>query len=264
MVSGAWLWGGFAALVILTAAGLRYYLPLARRVLLEGRGRVGDSWVGPLDGAVASLLCLWFLLLGYDALGQEGQRAVGFRDVVRGAVIYSCLVLFLLGLLVHRNISPVAIFGLGREKFFPVLGRALLALAAAYPVLLLVQAMVFGASGGELQPQEVVRFLREAGSPRDRWAVMVMAVVVAPLAEETIFRGYLYPAGKRYLGPFLSLVAGGLIFAALHGHSASVPALFALAVCLGLAYEKTGTLLVPMAMHAVFNAVSVAAILFLP
>jgi membrane protease YdiL (CAAX protease family) len=36
-----------------------------------------------------------------------------------------------------------------------------------------------------------------------------------------------------------------------------------LAVCLGLAYEKTGSLLVPMIMHAVFNAVSVGAILFL-
>jgi membrane protease YdiL (CAAX protease family) len=34
-------------------------------------------------------------------------------------------------------------------------------------------------------------------------------------------------------------------------------------MCLGLAYEKTGTLLVPMIMHAVFNAVSVATIMFL-
>jgi membrane protease YdiL (CAAX protease family) len=34
-------------------------------------------------------------------------------------------------------------------------------------------------------------------------------------------------------------------------------------MCLGLAYEKSGTLLVPMIMHAVFNAISVTAILFL-
>jgi membrane protease YdiL (CAAX protease family) len=34
-------------------------------------------------------------------------------------------------------------------------------------------------------------------------------------------------------------------------------------VCLALAYEKTGTLLVPMIMHAVFNAVSIAGIMFL-
>jgi membrane protease YdiL (CAAX protease family) len=33
-------------------------------------------------------------------------------------------------------------------------------------------------------------------------------------------------------------------------------------MCLGLSYEKSGTLLVPMIMHAVFNAISVTAILF--
>lgn len=261
-MSVALFWAGFALLAALTAAGLRYYLPLARRVFVGNGGRVQDGWVSSLDGAVGVLLCLWFLLLGYDALAQEGKRTVEFKDVVNGAVIYSSIVLFLLGLLVYRNISPAGIFGFGGEKFLPVLGRSLLALIAAYPVVMLVQAMVFGASGGDLRPQEVVQFLQEADAPRDRLAIMVMAVVVAPVAEEVIFRGYLYPVGKRYVGPFLSLGASSLIFAALHGHSASVPALFTLAVCLGLAYEKTGSLLVPMVMHAVFNAVSVAAILF--
>ncbi len=263
MVSGPVFWAGFAVLVVLTAAGLRYYLPLARRVLVEGGGRVDDGWVTPMDGAVALLLAVWFISLGHDALTHDGPRTVEFNDVVTGAVIYSSIVLFLLGLLVYRNLSPAGIFGLGGEKFFPVVGRGLLALLAAYPVLMLVQSMVLGVSGGDLRPQEVVEFLQNADTPRDRIAVMVMAVVVAPVAEEMIFRGYLYPAGKRYVGPFLSLGASSLLFAALHGHAASLPALFTLAVCLGLAYEKTGTLLVPMVMHAVFNAVSVAAILFL-
>lgn len=262
MVSGAAFWIVFAVLVVLTAAGLRYYLPLARRVLVEGGGRVDDDWVGPLDGAVALVLGLWFVLLGYDALSQEGERSVEFGNVVTGAAIYGSIVLFLVGLLVYRNLSPAAVFGLGGERFFPMLGSALLALAAAYPVLMLVQAMVLGVSGGEMQPQDVVQFLQEAESPRDRLAVMTMAIVIAPVAEEVIFRGYLYPAGKRWAGPFFSLAGTSLLFAALHGHLSSVPALFALAMCLGLAYEKTGTLLVPMVMHAVFNAVSVAAIMF--
>ena len=263
MVSGAAFWVAFALLVALTAAGLRYYLPLARRVLVDGTGRVPDDWVGGLDGVVTIALAAWFVLLGHDALMQEGERSVEFGHVVSGAVIYGSIVLFLLGLLIYRNISPSGIFGWGGEKFFPVLGRALLALGAAYPVLMLVQAMVYGLSGGEMQPQDVVQFLQNAESPRDRLAVMVMAIVIAPVAEEVIFRGYLYPVGKRYIGPFASLAGTSLLFAALHGHVASLPALFTLAACLGLAYEKSGTLLVPMVMHAVFNAVSVAAIMFL-
>lgn len=263
MVSGLSFWLAAAVLVLLTAAGLRYYLPLARRVLVDQGGRVEDNWVSGTDAVVAVVLTIWFLMLGREALLGAGERTIEFADIATGAVLYASIVIFLLGLLVYRNLSPAGIFGLSGERFFPVLGRSLLALAAAYPVLLLVQAMVYGVAGTDVQPQEVVRFLQEASTPRDRIAVMVMAVVVAPVAEEVIFRGYLYPVGKRYLGPFLSLAVTGILFAILHGHAASVPALFTLAVCLGLAYEKTGSLLVPMIMHAVFNAVSIAGIMFL-
>jgi membrane protease YdiL (CAAX protease family) len=90
-----------------------------------------------------------------------------------------------------------------------------------------------------------------------------MAVIVAPVAEEVIFRGYLYPVVKKYAGTTVALLLTAVLFAVLHGHVPSIPALTMLAVCLGLAYEKSGSLLVPMIMHAVFNAVSVAGILFL-
>jgi hypothetical protein len=132
VVSGVSFWAGFAVLVVLTAAGLRYYLPLARRVLVEAGGRVDDDWVGPIDGAVAVVLAAWFLMLGYDALAQEGKRTVEFGDVITGAVIYASIVLFLLGLLVYRNLSPSAVFGFGGERFFAVLGSSLLALAAVW------------------------------------------------------------------------------------------------------------------------------------
>ena len=263
MVSGPSFWLTGAVLVLLTAAGLRYYLPLARQVLVEGAGRVTDAWVGAIDAAVAVVLTAWFVVLGRDALLNEGGRSIEFSDVVTGAAVYGSIVLFLCGLLIYRNLRLTEIFGLGAGSFFRVLGTSLLALGAAYPLLLLVQAMIYGVAGGDMQPQEVVRFLQEAEGPRDKLAVIVMAVVVAPVAEEVIFRGYLYPVVKRYAGAFVSIAVTSLLFAVLHGHAASVPALFTLALCLALAYEKTGSLLVPMIMHAVFNAVSIAGIMFL-
>ena len=262
-MSGLSFWLVAVLLVLLTAAGLRYYLPLARQVMVGGMGRVADGWVGPVDVAVALIMAAWFAMMGRDALMQEGGRTIEFADVVTGAVVYGSVVLFLCGLLVYRNVDVAEIFGFVGRKFSGLLGRSLLALAAAYPVLLLVQTMVYGVAGGSMEPQEVVRFLQDAESPRDRIAVMAMAVVVAPVAEELIFRGYLYPVAKRYAGAFLSIVVTSVLFALLHGHAASVPALTALAVCLALAYEKTGSLLVPMIMHAVFNAVSIAGIMFL-
>lgn len=250
-------------LVVWTAGGLRFYLPLARDVLVRNAGRVADDWTGRIDLAVAIVLTLWFAMLGRDALLGEGTRTVEFRHVVSGAAVYASIVLFLAGLLIYRSLPLSSVFGWNRCSFPGALWRGVLALLAAYPLLVLVQAMVYGAAGGEMAPQDVVQFLQGAETPRDRLAVLVMAVAVAPVAEEMIFRGYLYPIGKRHLGPFVSMVGTSLLFAVLHGHMASIPALFTLAMCLGLAYEKTGSLLVPMIMHAVFNTVSVVAILFL-
>ena len=263
MVSGPAVWAAGAALVLFTAAGLRYYLPLARDVFVLRRGLVNTDWVRWSDAAVAVLLGAWLASLGRDALLANTERTVEFRSVITGAIVYGGIVMFLAGAFVYRGLSPARVLGIASVPFPPALGRALLALAAAYPILMLVQSMVYGITGGDLDMQEIVKFLQQAESPRDRWAVLLMAVVVAPVAEEIIFRGFLYPAAKKYAGAFVSAIVTSLLFAALHGHLPSVPALCTLALCLVLAYEKTGSLLVPMIMHAVFNAVSVTAILFL-
>ncbi|MGA0111615.1 MAG: CPBP family intramembrane glutamic endopeptidase [Chthoniobacterales bacterium] len=261
-MSGPVAWLVLAALVVFTAASLRFYLPLAWRVFARGGGETSTGWVGGPDAAVALVLAVWFAALGRDALAAEGDRDIEFRHILGGAMTYASVVVFI-GVMVYRRISMIRAFGWQALGFGGALGRALLCLLAAYPLLLLVQAMVFGASGGEVTPQDVVEFLQSAESPRDRAAVLVMAIVVAPLAEEFIFRGYLYPVGKKYLGGFAAAMVTAALFAVLHGHTASLPALFTLALCLVLSYEKTGSLLVPMIMHAVFNAVSVAGILYL-
>ena len=52
------------------------------------------------------------------------------------------------------------------------------------------------------------------------------------------------------------------MFAIVHMHVGSLLPLWMLAVLFCLAYEITGCLLVPMLLHAIFNAVSIIAMLF--
>ena len=46
---------------------------------------------------------------------------------------------------------------------------------------------------------------------------MAMAVLVAPLVEETLFRGYLYPLFARSFGVAPSIVVTGVLFGLMHG-----------------------------------------------
>ena len=91
------------------------------------------------------------------------------------------------------------------------------------------------------------------------WVVVVFAVitVLAPIGEELFFRGLVQSLLRRHLGgPWPAILATSAIFAAAHfNQPQAIPALFILAVAMGYNYERTGRLLGPIIMHAVFNAV---------
>jgi membrane protease YdiL (CAAX protease family) len=137
-------------------------------------------------------------------------------------------------------------------------------LLAAIPALLAIGLLVsyFSAKPDE---QQIVSFFREQAKQRHLTGlvtVFVTAAIMAPFLEEALFRGYFYPTLKRYLGPVASAILVSLLFAAFHANLAVLPALFVLAICLTVAYEWTGSLLVPMTMHALFNTTSLSVMLW--
>jgi len=112
------------------------------------------------------------------------------------------------------------------------------------------------ALNGKAHPQNIVEFFLNASEGSNKGAVyltMLLGVVIAPAAEETIFRGYIYGVLKRYIGGVAAAVISAGLFAAMHLNATSLPALFVLALCFTLAYEATGSLLVNIFMHSFFN-----------
>ncbi|MDA0990846.1 MAG: type II CAAX endopeptidase family protein [Verrucomicrobia bacterium] len=91
----------------------------------------------------------------------------------------------------------------------------------------------------------------------------LVAVTAAPFTEEIIFRGILLRLSLKLTKPPAAIVIVSLLFALLHFHVASVVPLFLLAICFSVAYCRTGSLLVPIVMHATFNAVSLISQLLL-
>jgi membrane protease YdiL (CAAX protease family) len=88
--------------------------------------------------------------------------------------------------------------------------------------------------------------------------------VVAPVVEETMFRGVLYRhlrGASSRLRPALSVIVSALVvsflFAVIHPQGfLGVPPLMALALAFTLVREWRGTLLPPMIAHAVNNGVA--------
>ena len=87
---------------------------------------------------------------------------------------------------------------------------------------------------------------------------------MAPICEELLFRGVIYPSLRDLGHPRLAIAASSHLFAAIHGSLALMLPLTVLAVILVWLYEKTGSIVTPILMHAAFNAVNFAMIKLLP
>ena len=89
------------------------------------------------------------------------------------------------------------------------------------------------------------------------------AVVLAPLFEETIFRGALLPVLAVRFGPLAGVLLSGLLFAMAHISVGELAPLTVLGVGLGLVRLRSGRLWPSVLMHGLWNAVTFLNLLLL-
>jgi membrane protease YdiL (CAAX protease family) len=83
--------------------------------------------------------------------------------------------------------------------------------------------------------------------------VFLLAVLLAPLCEEFIFRGLLFGGLRRSAGFVPAMLMSAALFAIVHPPVSMLP-VFGLGLCTAFAYERSKGLLAPMLVHAVYNA----------
>lgn len=243
-------------LAVFVYGGMMRHLIRQRGKVLVGRLRLPDLMF-------VVVLTTWFLALAANGF-RQGPREVTGLDIVFGSVVYLVILSVILFSLRARHIQVWRFFGLHRVRFRKALGLAVGLLLAGYPLVVLAFVIAQAALGIEAQRQEIVEYFIGVSNNADLLSIamtLFLGIVLAPVAEELIFRGYIYGVFKRYLGMWLALLLNAALFAVVHLNLASLPALFVLAACFTIAYEITGSLLVNIFMHSLFNLVSFAAIL---
>ena len=105
------------------------------------------------------------------------------------------------------------------------------------------------------------------GQPLLFWLTAAVAVFVIPVAEEILFRGLLQGWLVRVMHPAWAILLSSLLFAAAHyapsqgAYNAVIMAqLFPLGLVLGHLYRRQRSLLAPITLHGLFNAITLAAL----
>ena len=146
-----------------------------------------------------------------------------------------------------------------RRIRFKVLGGAAATTVAAFGIAWVSLAAIEATTGVTLPQQNTVEWLKTGIYPNWLRAVLVLtALFEAPLVEEPLFRGIVFRGLLARSTPAFAMTLSGLLFAIVHVNAASFVPLWFLGIVFAYAYWRTGTLLVPMAMHLFFNGTSLA------
>ncbi len=253
-----------AASALFFVAGFYIYLRVIRQIGSRVPVSIGpeERTYGWPEVGLALGLATLFLFNAIAAASQGPKMVLRSNDLIANGLISLALLVFVAAFLKLRGMSVTALAGLSTWPLWRVILTAIVLLFAAYPLIFMADVISQRILGTPSSKQDIVQLFSDSQNLEQRALIIFLAVVIAPLVEEFVFRFFLYGVLKRYLGRFVGLFANAILFAAVHAHLPSATPLFVLGVCFTLAYEWSGSILVSMTMHALFNALTLTALAF--
>jgi membrane protease YdiL (CAAX protease family) len=86
----------------------------------------------------------------------------------------------------------------------------------------------------------------------------LLIVVLAPVCEETLFRGFLYQGLRRKFKVAGSVLISAALFADVHVYLLRIPSIFASGILLALLFERRRSILASIVAHMTLNGAVVA------
>ncbi|MDD2600175.1 MAG: type II CAAX endopeptidase family protein [Kiritimatiellae bacterium] len=193
-----------------------------------------------------------------ELMGSGGAQLPESGRLVAGSLVYAgaaALVVLFAGMVSRSTLSQL--FTSPESCFKVSLLKGVVYGVAAIPPIILVTVItgtVIKELGLEAEGQSVIEWLTNPQTTvLTRIAIVFCAVVVAPVIEEVIFRGILFPAVLKGRGFLFSALLVGCVFSLIHFHAPSFLSILLLNVFFCAGYAATGSLVTPIVMHMVFN-----------
>lgn len=209
---------------------------------------------------VAVALVSGLLKRFYGGENADDSEFTGYVAFVVVEIVMIILFIFLAGQDFARGLRG---FGLDGRTVFRDIGAAVINYIAVFPLVFLgifVVVWIGQMVKGEdflMQQNEGIGMLTESSAFRQCFLVIAFVIIV-PIFEEMLFRGLLQSVLRQYVtSAWIAIIGASVLFTMLHPWM-HWPALFFLSCCMGYTYEKSGSLIRAILVHAIFNAANVA------
>lgn len=232
--------------------GCGLHARIIERTVASGQRAAQDDW--RLAGWLGFVALFAALAYSADDTTLEGMEEPLYEASFFVASAVGLGLMVGAALLVALRAPKRAVFALWRPRsWWRAVGISFL--------ILVGMLALAGALSPYIDPGEEQGLLPEAWPPPDAavFALNAVAVVVlAPFAEEFLFRGIGYSLFERF-GTVAAVVAPAVGWALAHGLVEGFPVIFAFGIGLALLRRASGSIVPCMLLHAIFNTLALAA-----
>lgn len=198
---------------------------------------------------------LWLVVQSGFDMSQLGSQAV--VQTVFSAAVYAMTLAITFGApyLLEKRVS-LETLGLKRLMSWVDIGLAPLGYIAYIITLVVALALITQFIPGFQADQAQDVGFKGITNQVGYMLAFATLVVVAPIAEEVLFRGYLYGKLRRHVPIWASIVATSALFALVHGQWNVAVDTFVLSLFLCGLRELTGSIWAGILVHMIKNAIA--------
>lgn len=231
------------------------WLEVALLVILGAIGSVVITW------GIAEIAVRFFGVNSNDVFGTTMSTAKSVVVLISQAVLDGLAIVYLY-LMLHARTDAPFWSSIGwretRTDGGTIRDSALQFLAGGA-----VLAVVVSFAGGFLNSKETLPIEQLLQARVSILLFGILGVLVAPLVEETIFRGFLYPVIARRLGVTAGIAITGILFGLMHaaqlgGALGQVTLLILVGIVLTWVRARTGTVAASFFVHLGYNGLQLA------
>ncbi len=252
------------ATTLLGGAGLLLWAlsrALRRKGVLPEMPLLPVRWAWWDIGALVSV----YIVLAFAGSALAGSALGSPAGALAEALARAGLIALTLGVVLRIRKGTASSLGLRLDNWRYALGAGVLGFVALQPIQAIVWILQKRLTDGlglefELQPS-VEAFV--TGDGLVAATIMVMAVAVAPLTEEFVFRGMFQGLARKHFGTTATIAASAVLFALAHGNARAFPGLVVVGIGTAIVYDRTRSLIAPIVFHVLHNGLELTGLLAL-
>lgn len=249
-----------------------YIRKLQPELAWNHHGNVSTTSISNIDliGIFAASLIYTASVLSYSSAPQidtqELNRIPNISKFLLGLLSQAIPVAITCAFLMPRT-EVLGALGLKRPPSSRIILTSIIGLFSIYLLIALssiVTTPLLEKNLGKQELQAPVQMILDAkqNNPTLLIYLAILTVIVAPLCEEFVFRGYIYATLKKFSCRLFAATTSALFFAVVHTNLWSIIPLFIVGYILALLYEISGSLWTAILTHAMFNGVTTYYLIF--